>query len=294
MKIVIQFFLFVCFISAGCDHARNNQRASRFEEGKPLSELTSMKLKETSGLEASVKNPNMLWAHNDSGNDAEIFLLNENLEIKLTVMMVGIKNRDWEDITVGPGPDSSKTYVYVGDIGDNDAVYLYKHIYRFEEPAFETGNHISVSNFDTITFKLEGTIKDTESLFIDAKSKNLYVVSKREEPVFLYELKSPFNSGDTLTASKILSMPFKEIVAADCSHKNGDILMKNYTNIYYWENRNHEDVITLLKNNPLEISYEQELQGEAIAWATDDSGFYTLSEKRKKEPSYLYFYSRKN
>lgn len=293
MKINVSFFLLICLISAGCYPERHNKIATNFEKGIPLSELTNKKLKEVSGIAASVGHPGMLWALNDSGNDAEIFLLDKNLEIKLTVKLLGIKNRDWEDITVGPGADSTKSYVYVGDIGDNDSVYPYKYIYRFPEPDLEKGGHIALSNFDAITFKLEGTIKDTESLFIDTKSKNLYVVSKREEPVFLYELKSPLNSGDTLTALKILSMPFREIVAATRASKNGDILMKNYADIYYWENKRGEDVITLLKKDPLEIPYEGEPQGEAITWAADGSGFYTLSEKKKKRPSYLYFYSKK-
>ena len=69
--------------------------------------------------------------------------------------------------------------------------------------------------------------------------------------------------------------------------------MKNYSNVYYWENKNREDVVSLLKKQPVEVAYEKEPQGESIAWATDGSGFYTLSERKKKQPTYLYFYSKK-
>jgi hypothetical protein len=269
-----------------------NDPATNFEKGQPLSELTDKKLKEASGLAASVGNPNMLWTHNDSGNDPEIFLVDRNLEIKLTVRLAGVENRDWEDITVGPGPDPSKNYVYVGDIGDNDSVYPEKYIYRFPEPTLGSDDQISVSAFDKIVFRLEDGVKDTESLFIDASSKNLYVISKREEPVFVYELKYPQPTGDVLTARKIGSLPFKGIVAADRFSK-GDIIMKNYTHIFYWENKEREDVATLLKRPPLEVPYEAEPQGESIAWAVNGTGFYTLSEKKKKQPSYLYFYSRR-
>ncbi|HYF70667.1 MAG TPA: hypothetical protein VD884_21175 [Ohtaekwangia sp.] len=266
--------------------------ATNFEKGKPLSVLTNKTLKEASGLESSIRNPDLLWTHNDSGNEASIFLIDEDLDIKMTVTLAGIENRDWEDITVGPGPDSSQTYVYVGDIGDNDAIYPYKYIYRFPEPVFSTTDHVQITEFDTIIFKLEGAVKDTESLFIDANTRNLYVVSKREEPVFLYMLKYPQVNGDTLIASNVLSLPFKEIVSADMS-PDGDILMKNYTTIYYWENKNNEDLISLLNRRPGEIPYEEEPQGEAIAWATRKPGFYTFSEKKKKKPSYLYFYAKK-
>jgi hypothetical protein len=292
MKINITVLFAISLIAGSCNRGVGNQIGAPFEKGEVVAELTNNKLKETSGLAASITNPQMLWIHNDKGNNAEIYLVDKSLNIQLTVILDGVSNRDWEDITIGPGPDSTKTYLYVGDIGDNDAIFPFKNIYRFVEPTFQDNNEMTISNFDIITFKLEGSVKDTESLFIDAKSKNLYLISKREEPVFLYELKYPQLSGDTLTASKMFSLAFKEIVGADRFSKNGDMLMKNYTNIYYWENKNSEDVLTLLKQNPIEIPYEKEPQGEAIAWATDGAGFYTLSEKKKKESSYLYFYKK--
>ena len=68
--------------------------------------------------------------------------------------------------------------------------------------------------------------------------------------------------------------------------------MKNYNKVYYW-NSAAKSITDVLKESPLEIPYETEPQGESIAWATDGSGFYTLSEENKKEKSYLYFYKRK-
>lgn len=203
-------------------------------------------------------------------------------------------NRDWEDIAVGAGPDSPQSYIYVGDIGDNDGAYAYKEIYRFPEPKLGNHDSISISDFDKITFELEDGMKDTESLLIDAKSKNLYVVSKREFPASVYELPYSGVAVDTVTALKVRSLPIFGIVAADCFEKTGDILMKSYTNIYYWENKDNLDIISLLNTTPQQISYEPEPQGESITWASDGSGFFTLSERRNEASSYLYFYSRRN
>ena len=33
--------------------------------------------------------------------------------------MKGVKMSDFEDITLGPGPEKDKDYIYVGDIGNN-------------------------------------------------------------------------------------------------------------------------------------------------------------------------------
>jgi hypothetical protein len=293
MRISLFVMMVIWMTLSGCENKVGSQNVSKFETGKRLSELTDKKLKEASGLAASVKNPGLLWTLNDSGNEAEVYLLDKDLKINLTITLTGVDNRDWEDIVVGPGPDPAQTYIYVGDIGDNDAAYEFKYIYRFQEPKLTTQDQIAISDFDKIIFKLEGSVKDTESLFIDPGSKNLYVVSKREEPVFVYELQYPQATADTVIASKLFSLPFTEIVAADCFNKSGDILMKNYTHVYYWENKNNLDVISLLKQQPQEIPYEEEPKGESIAWAADGSGFFTLSEKTKKQPSYLYFYPKK-
>lgn len=293
MKFTAIVLFLTSILVSGCESQTRLNTETVFGTGQQLSELTHKKLKESSGLAASMGNPGMLWTHNDSGNAPEIYLVDKDLNIRLTVTLSGIDNRDWEDITVGPGPDSSKNYIYVGDIGDNHAVYAHKYIYRFAEPVLGTSDKISVSDVERIVFKLEDGTKDTESLFVDSRSKNLYVISKREEPVWLYELKYPHVEGDTITAAKKLPLPFTQIVSADFFPKTGDIVLKNYEHVYFWRNNKGEDVTTLLMETPSEIPYEKEPQGEAIAWATDGSGFFTLSEKKKKKSSYLYFYPRK-
>src|SRR5688572_9254920 len=198
----------IVFLAISCSNGKQTQNFSdKFEQGQKLAELKNKKLKEVSGLAASINNPKMLWAHNDHGNDPEIFLVDENLDIKLTCTLTGIENRDWEDITTGPGPDPSKNYVYVGDIGDNDGLYKYKYVYRFEEPSWSTAqsNTITISTVDKITFRLSDKAKDTEALLLDPRSKNLFVVSKRENPVHLYELKYPYSTTEALTAEKVMA-----------------------------------------------------------------------------------------
>lgn len=252
-------------------------------------------MREISGIASSINNPKLLWGHNDSGNDAEIFLIDKGLNVKLTCELKGVENRDWEDIAIGPGPDSSKNYIYIADIGDNDAQYQYKYIYRFEEPRWTQGqgNRIIMSTFDRITFQLSDERKDTETLLLDPKTKNLYVISKREEPVYLYELKYPYTPNDTVIAKKVIALPFTKIVGGDFSADGKEILLKNYNHVFYWNASETSPISEILKESPKEVPYEIEPQGESITWARDGSGFYTLSEENKNKKSYLYFYKRK-
>jgi hypothetical protein len=265
--------------------------SSVFSEGKKLTEVTDKKLEEASGLAASSSNPGLLWTLNDSGNRAEVLLIDDKLNIRLTCTLHNIINRDWEDIAVGPGPEPGKNYIYVADIGDNMAIFPYKMIYRFEEPKFQEGtSQVTITKFDRVVFQLD-VKKDTESLLLDPKTKNLYVVSKREKPVYVYELKYPYSTTDTLTAEKIGSIPFGQIVAGDFSADGTEVLMKNYNNVLYWK-LNNEDLASALKRNPAIVPYEPEPQGESVTFARDGSGYYTISEKVKGEKSYLWFYPR--
>ncbi|HEY0652380.1 MAG TPA: hypothetical protein VGD65_04590 [Chryseosolibacter sp.] len=286
--------LLLMFIaSVACSQKKGKETDSDiFLEGKKLMEVNNKNLEEASGLAASKANPGLLWTHNDSGNRAEVLLIDDKLNIRLTCVLENVINRDWEDIAVGPGPEPGKSYIYVADIGDNMAIFPYKMVYRFEEPQFTEGkDKITVSKFDRIVFQLD-VKKDTESLLVDPKTKNLYVVSKREKPVYVYELKYPYSTTDTLTAEKIASIPFGQIVAADFSADGTEVLMKNYNNVFYWK-LNNENLASALKRNPAIVTYEEEPQGESVTFARDGSGFYTISEKVKGEKSYLWFYPRK-
>jgi hypothetical protein len=268
--------------------------SERFSAPKSLAELTNKKLEEVSGIAASASNRGLLWAHNDSGNPAVIYLLDESLNIRLSCKMAGIKNRDWEDITVGPGPEEGKNYVYIGEIGDNNARSRYKYLYRFEEPVLgDQKNEMTITEFDTLVFELEGENKDTESIMIHPETKDIYLISKREKPVYLYQLKYPQNTGDTLTAKKLTSLPLTQIVSAAISPDSNEIIMKNYDNIYYWEIKD-KSVSEALQEKPQVLKYTEEPQGEAITFSRDGKGFYTLSEKIKGEKVYLYFYGRQN
>lgn len=292
IKIKIGFFGLLLLLTSCSDRKPSKNFSAEFLPRVQLAELKNKKLNEVSGLESSINNPKMLWTHNDSGNDAELFLLDLNLDIKLTCKLAGVENRDWEDIAIGPGPDPAKNYVYIADIGDNDAQYQFKYIYRFEEPKWDETqpNKITISKFDRITFQLPDKRKDTETLLIDSHTKDLYVVSKREEPVYLYELKFPYPIEDTLTANKLISLPLTQMVGGDFSSDGTKILMKNYKHIFYWEASSQKTIREILMSPIQEIAYEEEPQGEAIAWAQDGTGFYTLSEKNKGKKTYLYFY----
>ena len=286
---VMKRYLCYIFIGFGAACTPKNSNDELFRIGSPLGVNRNERLEEASGLAASVRYPGFFWAHNDSGHPAELFLLDSTAQTRRVFTLSKIKNRDWEDITIGPGPIEGVSYLYLGDIGDNLERHRYKYIYRLQEPDPEQPNE--VLDFDTLVVRLSDAIRDTEALMIDPSSKKLYLISKREENVGLYEIESPFLR-DTVTANRIASLPVKQIVAADISRDGNEILLKNYDHIYYWKRNNSENLGALLQTSPIKLPYERESMGEAICWSTDGTGFYTLGENSKGERAQLLFYAR--
>jgi len=262
---------------------------SNFQGPRDLA-LIDKRLPEASGLVGSVANPGYLWALNDGQNPAEVYLIDTTAQVRITCRLP-VDNRDWEEVTVGPGPKPGKTYVYVGEIGDNNAIYDLKYIFRFEEPQLDSGDQAIVLT-DTLKIQLSDGKRDTEAMMIDPFTKDLYIISKREDSVGVYKVPQPFTN-ETMIAEKVATIPFFKIVAGAFSPDGLEILLKDYDHIYYWKRSRDESLEQVLMRAPEELPYEREAQGESIAWAVDASGFYTLSETNAGKPAYLRFYKRR-
>jgi hypothetical protein len=87
-------------------------------------------------------------------------------------------------------------------------------------------------------------------------------------------------------------IPFHKIVAGDISANGEEVLLKTYDHIYYWKRIPGETIIDLLKRKPMRLPYDREPQGEAIGFAQDGSGYFTLSERKNNKPAELIFYKR--
>ena len=286
----MKYFAFVFLILWSCTPSEKDNKP--FDFGKPTGTVES-RLWEASGLAASIKNPGLLWTINDSGNPAEVYLIDTTAQIKMVCRLMNAENRDWEDIVIGPGPDSTKNYIYVADIGDNRAVYPTKILYRFEEPVF-TDTAIKITNFDTLYLKLDDGTRDTEAIMIDPLQKGMYLLSKREDSVHFYKVNYPYE-GDTLNARYRVTLPYHNINAAEISPDGTEVAIKDYDHIYYWKRPDGGPISKLLQTPPIVLNYKPEQQGESITFSRSGSGFFTLSETETKEhgPAKLLFYRRR-
>ena len=92
-------------------------------------------ISETSGL---IYYHNKLITHNDSGNAAELYEINTaSGSITRTVTISNATNIDWEDIA------QDDTYIYIGDIGNNNGNRTDLKFYRILKTDFDTSNVVT-------------------------------------------------------------------------------------------------------------------------------------------------------
>lgn len=272
-----------------------------FSESKriALGTVEDSNLKEMSGIVASIRNPGCFWVHNDSG-DARIFLINSTGKLVATVYLDRIKCRDWEDIAIGPGPIDGETYIYIGDIGDNNSENILKYIYRFKEPIMNTQflaqyTTLERNTIDVITYQYYDGNRDAEILMIDPLTRDLYVVTKRETSVYIYAFAYPQSTTETFLVKKAaVTLPFRMTNGGDISADGTEILIKNLTTVYYWKRAVGESVIGALSRKATILPYIEEPQGEAIGWLRDGTGYVTVSEIKNSVTPVLYLYKRRN
>lgn len=263
-----------------------------FSQPKAISQLENKQIDEASGLVFSWTNPNILYTHNDSGGDPVVYMLDTMGKDKGKIFLDGVKNRDWEDIAIGPGPTSNQAFIYVGEIGDNDAKYAGIRLFRFAEPKVWQ-NEIHVKP-EILSLKYPDGAKDAETLMVDPLSGDLFILSKRDSSNTLYTIPAEKLWGNKaeIMLEKVMRLPITMSVAGDISKDGRQIIIKNYWVIYHWERKEGESVPETLSREPILLPYTPEPQGEAIAFFPNGEGYFTLSEKRMRIEPILYKYTK--
>ncbi len=272
-----------------------------FENSQDLGTIENNQIKESSGIVASYRNKGFIWTHNDSGDKNRIFAMDANGKGNREFYLEGASNRDWEAISMATFPEGS--FIYVGDIGDNNNEFLTSTIYRVPEPEItaSTPQSNTLQNVQKITYKYADGARDAEAFLIDQSSKDIYIISKRESSKRLYRLPFPQSYNQTMTAEFVQELTFSAgsgtplyIVDGNVSLDNKEIIIKNYLQIFHWRRNTNESIPDALKRTPKATPYTPEPQGEGICFAQNGSGYYTLSEEGpNKSAVKLYFYKRK-
>ncbi len=317
------FFAFMMLFSS-CEKVVNptpnptDPTESTYQDYEDRGTIENPELDEASGIVYSNVNPGYLWSFNDSNNPNKIFLFDSKAKGKFNFTLENAPNRDWEAMGICKETDGTSV-LYLADIGDNFVNYGNYFIYWFKEPTLDVnqGNR-TITGISKLQFSLpDGSKRDMEAMLIDQKTKDVFIISKREDQKKLYKI-----SGDKLINGNVVvadfvkdinfSNPFSTyeqvktyffITDANVSADNTEILVRNYGEIYYWRRKTGESIPDALERQarvvPSHTKYalnsngEGEPQGEGVTFSQTGDGYYTISESDGINPSHLYFFKKK-
>lgn len=287
MRVVYQKTLFYCIFALCTACSKGNTEAGTvlFFDSIPVVHPLNPIINEISGIADSKLNPGYIWAEEDGGNPPQLYLLSHSGKLNKKIFIKRAVNRDWEEMQLSDGK------IYIGDIGDNNRVYDEYYFYFFNEPSVSVD---TISTLEKISFKYSDGPHDAEAFLIDPQTRDIIIITKRDNPSLLYKISYPYSTTGLNVATPAGALSFSGVVGAALSPIGDEILIKTYLSIARFGRKQGESIALALQSASAVIAgYKVEPQGEAIGFSLDNKGFFTLSEKGFASSVNLYYYLRK-
>ena len=251
--------------------------------------VDSGRVVEASGLAHSFLNPGVLWTHNDSGSDSELFAVGED-GANLGTWTLEDDSRDWEDLATGFNLELNAQALYVGDVGDNNTARDDIKIYIVPEPVVNLGEEDveeTVTDFGLMTLTYPDGAHNCESILIDPITGALLLITKNSTgDSSVYKKDAPHTDGwegdlDHVVDIDFSQAPFRgsrSTTAADI-HPDGHLIaVRTYSDVWLFRRDVTEDLVTTFQREPCDGDAPSEQQGESIAFSTDGAGYIVVSE----------------
>ncbi len=256
----------------------------------PVCDLQDARITEASGLVASRLNPGCFYVHNDSGDEARIFLIDRTGRTRLTVRLKGATAIDCEDIALTLGAKPGTWDVCLADVGDNAEKRGHVTIYRFAEVSLNDQKSDTV-DVEAVAYRLRyaGGPANVEAFAVHPRTGDGYLFTKRVDGrSYVYKLAAPWDAKQETVLPRVamLELPQAEplarvVTAADIGPDGRRLALRCYADGREYrlpESAADGDFARIFQSAPERLSLAAEPQGEAICYSPDGSALFTVSE----------------
>ena len=258
-----------------------------------LADLEDKAINESSGLVASRTSPGNYWTHNDSGNGPVIYAFDSNGRRRGVWRVMGATSDDWEDMAAGPGPKANTSYLYIGDIGDNDGTRSEIVLWRIPEPVIPATDTGSTERRPEVTEPAEKIRlrypdgkHDSEALLIHPTTGRIYVVTKVpliNASVYAADMPSDTSEVTTLTRVGEVELPGLAggIVTGGAISPDGTrAALCDYFNGYEFVLKDSSLLFDSIWKQPLTVvDIGNRKHGETITYRLDGNALMVTSER---------------
>ncbi len=239
--------------------------------------FASRGIAESSGVVASRQYPGLLWTHNDSGDDANIYATNLQGVGLGRYRLDEVDPVDWEDMAQGPCPDQDAPCLYVADTGDNLEDRREVALYILPEPpppARRTGRPERLSA-RMLRVRFPDRAHDVEAIGVTPQGEIYLVTKGRSGPIRVFCIRPDERLAGGTTAVPVGTLdiaPVRRIgqvvTGAAISPSGNRFVIRTYTELFFYGRRPdgsyHPD------GRPCWIGY-REPQGEGVDFLDEES-----------------------
>lgn len=262
-----------------------------------LTNLQDRRINESSGLAYSTYSRDVLWTHNDSGDDAFLFAIDRKGRTFARYKVLGAKNIDWEDIATGQGVNG-KPALYILDGGDNNKRREDTTLYRVDEPLVDTSKTMqerTVPAFEAFPFRYPDRHHDCETILIHPKTGETLIVTKEEDGRSgVYAFPNPLHPNEKVTLKKVGEIVFSNVyLRGDTVFAKGErmatggsvsfdgtrVIIRTYTRAFEWTVKPGQSLAEALKGESRVQRIPLTIQGESICYSPDGKSLFTTSER---------------
>ena len=252
--------------------------ATSIQYGRPrlLCMLKTKKITESSGLAVSRRDPNLLWTHNDSGDDAHIYCIDRQGKRVGTCKLKKTKAVDWEDMCSYVIDGRPK--LLVADTGDNLAIRKSCKLHIIDEPQNPKDD---VSRVQSIRLRYSTGPTDCEAVAVDPTLREVLFVEKRFAltcRVFQASLPADGDERDLL-AKPIARIYLPLVTAMDIAHDGSRAIVLTLGQAFEFTRSKGQTWQSAFRARPRTINMPARRQGEAICYAADGYDLLLTSEK---------------
>lgn len=270
---VVGLLAALTLVAAPVARAQALWRVERPVQASRTGAFADKRITESSGVAPSRRTPGVLWTHGDSGEPAYLFATDTAGTVRGTFGVTGARNRDWEDIALGPCGRS--TCVYLADTGDNNERRSAVALYRVPEPRLpeRRPKHVRpTAPAEVLTFRYPDGPHDVEAMWV-APNEDVHLVSKgRTGRIRHYRVRAAgWASRRPATAERLEALPLPVrsrldyVTGAALSPDGRMVVVRSYTTAYFF---------AVLANGRLALPAEPRacdvrdlgLQGEGVGW----------------------------
>lgn len=244
--------------------------------------VSDTSLTEISGMARGRRDPSVLWVHEDSGAKPDVHALSLAGTKRQTFRLDGIIAKDWEDMSIGPGPIAGVSYLYLGDVGDNGKKRDGIVVHRVPEPRVTGGGGVTtVSSFESIRLRYPDGPANSEAIAVGVDGTIFVITKSRVTRVYMAPYPQSTTTVNTMKQIPAGTLgPKVDMSGADIRMDGRAIIVRGYRMAWTWPIRLGEAMATTLAREPCKTpTFRDERQGESIAFLGNDGSYTTTGEK---------------